>query len=602
MSVDAASPCNTIAETVHALARRAPDATVILAPGRDALNAAALQQQITTTVAALRGHGIRRNDRVAVIVPNGPEMATAFLGVAAGATCAPLNPAYREAELEFYLDDLDAKALIISSELDSPARGVARGRGISIIDLIAGEAAGAFTLAGADAGPSQVEFAQPDDAALVLHTSGTTSRPKQVPLKHENLCASARHIGATLQLAPADRCLNIMPLFHIHGLMAVLSSLTAGASVVCMPGLEIPAFFEWLEAFRPTWYTAAPTMHHAILAGANQTAMPKTGRLRFIRSASSALPRHTLDGLECVFGAPVIETYGMTESASQITSNPLPPAIRKPGSVGLAAGPELAIMDDTGELLASPEVGEVVIRGGNVTQGYVANPEANARAFSHGWFRTGDQGWLDEEGYLFLNGRLKELIDRGGEKIAPVEIDEALLGHPAVSQALTFAMPHPALGEEVAAAVVLRPQMDVTERELREHVSRRLAYFKVPRRILFLDSIPKGPTGKPQRIGLAGRLGLDGMRPPPGEAGHVAPRNAVEEILAAIWHELMGGDAPGVHDNFFAAGGDSIRATQLVARAQGELVVRLSILDFFDGPTVAEAAAIIAPQLAASES
>lgn len=594
------SPSNTIAETLRGLARRAPDSLVLLAPGRAGSSAATLERQVATTVSALRHRGVRRNDRVAVIVPNGPEMAAAFLGVAAGATSAPLNPAYGERELAFYLEDLDAKALVIASGFDSPARAAATARGIPVIELMAGEGAGTFTSRGANPTGSPVDFAQPDDVALVLHTSGTTSRPKQVPLTHRNLCASARHICATLQLTPTDRCLNIMPLFHIHGLMAaVLSSLTAGASVVCTPGPEVPAIFKWMEAFRPTWYTAVPTMHHAILTGAYQEGAPKVGRLRFIRSSSAALPRRTLEGLERVFDAPVIEAYGMTEASHQMASNPLPPAVRKPGSVGRAAGPEMAIADDAGGLLASPAVGEVVIRGPNVTLGYVANPEANAHAFSHGWFRTGDQGWIDDQGYLFLNGRLKELINRGGEKIAPVEIDEVLLDHPAVSQALAFAMPHPTLGEEVAAAVVLKAQGHAGERELREHVAGRLAYFKVPRRILIVDTIPKGATGKPQRLGLAGRLGLDGAHQPPAGTEHGAPRSAAEEIVAAIWRELLGGDAPGIHDNFFAAGGDSIRAAHLLARISEDLAVQVSMLDFFDGPTIAEIAALIEPQLAA---
>lgn len=603
MSLEVTSSCNSLFETVRLRARCSPGSTVVLAPGRSALDAAALERQVETTAATLRSHGIRCNDRVALILPNGPEMATAFLGVASAATSAPLNPAYREQELAFYLHDLDAKALVISSKFESPARKVAMELGIQVIELTTGEAAGEHMLMQGDAGCSITDFAQPDDVALVLHTSGTTSRPKQVPLTHRNLCASARHIGASLKLVPEDCCLNIMPLFHIHGLMsAVLSSVMAGASVVCTPGLQLPDFFEWLAEFRPTWYTAVPTMHHAILAAAKESAGLDNNPLRFIRSSSSALPRRTLEGLEREFRAPVIEAYGMTEASHQMASNPLPPAVRKPGSVGRAAGPDIGIMNEDGELLGPQAVGEVVIRGPNVTQGYVANPEANARAFCNGWFRTGDQGWMDTEGYLFLQGRLKELINRGGEKIAPVEIDEVLMDHPAVAQALAFAVPHPTLGEDVAAAVVLRPQARATESELRRHASERLAYFKVPRRILVLDAIPKGATGKPQRIGLAERLGIEATWLAPDPVEHVAPRNAVEEVLGAIWRELLGGDPPGVHDNFFGAGGDSIRAAQFVARVQAALSVDLSLLELFDGPTIAQVASVLEPQLGETES
>lgn len=578
--------------------RDACESHAILAPGRAPLTYGQLRRQVMDTAAALRQRGIRSNDRVAIIVPNGPEMATAFLGVSAAATSAPLNPAYRAEELDFYLGDLDAKALIIAEGLDTPARDVAAKRGIPVVDLMAGSTAGEFALEGASATGEEVEFAAESDVALVLHTSGTTSRPKQVPLTHANICASAKHIGAALALGPQDRCLNIMPLFHIHGLMAaVLSSLTAGGSVVCTPGLTVAKFFEWMEEFGPTWYTAVPTMHHSVLTGAGVHGVPANRSLRFIRSSSSALPRQTLMGLEKAFGVPVIEAYGMTEAAHQMASNPLPPRERKHGSVGVAAGPEIAIMDDSGALLAADETGEVVIRGPDVTAGYAGNPEANAQAFTNGWFRTGDQGSLDADGYLFLQGRLKELINRGGEKISPVEVDEVLMDHPAVLQALTFAIPHATLGEEVAAAVVLREPSAVTERTLRDFVSMRLAYFKTPRRIVFVDAIPKGATGKPQRIGLAARLQIGAVRQETRPVEHVEPRNAVEEIVADLWAEVLGTVAPGVYDNFFDVGGDSVHATLLVSRVRDALAVELSLIDFFDGPTVAETAAVIAPLL-----
>jgi acyl-CoA synthetase (AMP-forming)/AMP-acid ligase II len=346
--------------------------------------------------------------------------------------------------------------------------------------------------------------------ALVLHTSGTTSRPKIVPLTQRNLCVSADHVRRALALGPADLCLNVMPLFHIHGLVAsVLATLAAGAAVVCTPGFKTLRFFAWLDQFAPTWYTAVPTMHQAILARAPRNPeIVGRARLRLVRSSSAALPPRVMRELERLFGCPVIEAYGMTEAAHQIASNPLPPRARRPGSVGTAAGPEVAVMDAEGRLLASGETGEVVIRGANVVRGYQSNPEADARAFTAGWFRTGDQGVLDPDGYLTLTGRLKEIINRGGEKVAPLEVDNVLSAHPAVAQALTFAMPHPRLGEEVAAAIVLRPGESAGEEQIQAFAAEHLAEFKVPRRIVFLDAIPKGPTGKLQRIGLAERLGL----------------------------------------------------------------------------------------------
>lgn len=593
----------TLHELLARSAARAPTAAALEAPGRDPLSFASLARATNGVAGALRAMGLRRADAVAVVLPNGPEMAAAFLATASAAVSAPLNPNYKRAELDFYLADTDARALLVWSTLDTPARDAARALGVPIVELSAppDSAAGVLALDGAVAdGASDVDLGapRPDDVALVLHTSGTTARPKRVPLTHANLCASARHVGATLALGPADRCLNVMPLFHIHGLVAAtLASLAAGASVVCTPGFRGAELLGWLEHFAPTWYTAVPTMHQAVVAVAAGT--PRDTSLRFIRSSSAPLPRQTLAELERIFSVPVVEAYGMTEAAHQMASNPLPPRPRKPGSVGPAAGPEVAIADAAGNLLPHGATGEVVVRGPNVTPGYAGNPAANAAAFTaDGWFRTGDQGTMDADGYLFLSGRLKELVNRGGEKVSPIEVDEALMDHPAVAQALAFAMPHPTLGEEVAAAVVLRPGAHAAERELRSFVAERLSYFKVPRRVVVLDAIPTGATGKLQRIGLAEKLGITAAgrgaaSAPTGER----PAGPVEEIVAMLWGEVLPGTSPRRHDDFFAAGGDSIRAAQLVTRLSDALAVELTLLDFFDAPTVAGVAERLAPLL-----
>lgn len=485
----------------------------LLGIGRKPLSYESLRDLAFTAVRALNRFGVGRNDRVGLVLPNGPEAASAFVSVACAATCAPLNPAYRQEEFEFYLDDLNAKALIVLAGDDSPATAAAQKLGVPIVELKTDEsrAAGWFALQG-EPGPESASpgLAHPDDVALVLHTSGTTARPKIVPLTHTNVCASAMNIAETLRLTSKDRVMNVMPLFHIHGLIgAVLSSLSAGAEIACTPGFNAMRFFAWMEEFQPTWYSAVPTMHQAILSRAsrNKEVVAKA-KLRLIRSSSAALPPTVLADLEKTFGCPVVESYGMTEAAHQMASNLLPPGKRKPGTVGVAAGPEVGVMDDDGNLLPQGATGEVVIRGRNVTPGYDKNPDANAKSFTNGWFRTGDQGFLDEDGYLTISGRLKEIINRGGEKISPREVDEVLLDHPAVAQAVTFAMPHPKLGEEIAAAVILREAAELSERELRDFAAQKLADFKVPRKILFLEEIPKGPTGKVQRIGLAAKLGL----------------------------------------------------------------------------------------------
>lgn len=487
----------------------AHNGAAIAAPGRAGIAYDALRQQTYSIGRQLRGAGIGPSDRVAMVLTNGPAAASAFVCMAPWCATAPLNPAYKADEFDSNLANLDARALVVTAESASAAVAVAASRNVPVLRLEELATPGGVRLADAPKSPATERPATA--TALILHTSGTLSRPKMVPLSQANLVASAGHIATTLRLNPTDRCLNVMPLFHIHGLMAsLLASLRAGATVVCAPGFDALRFWGWLRDERPTWYSAVPTMHQAILARAKRNAdIAKAARLRFVRSSSAALPKQVMAGLEAVFEAPVIEAYAMTEAAHQMCSNPLPPAARRPGSVGPAAGPEVAIMGADGALVATGTEGEIVIRGENVTAGYLNNREANAVAFRNGWFRTGDQGVMDADGYVRVTGRLKELINRGGEKISPLEVDAALLDHPAVAQACAFAMPHAALGEEVAAAVVLAPGETRDERELRAFVAERLADFKVPRRIVFVAEIPKGPTGKVRRIDLATQAGWE---------------------------------------------------------------------------------------------
>jgi acyl-CoA synthetase (AMP-forming)/AMP-acid ligase II len=495
------------------LSTGADDAAALTAPGRPALTYRALRELVARTTATLNGAGIGRNDRVAIVLPNGPEMATCFLACASATASGPLNPAYRVDEFEFYLNDLQAKALIVEQGSPSPAVDAARKLGLLVIELQCDDKApaGQFTIGALPAaacshgGPSQ-----PDDVAMVLHTSGTTSRPKRVPLSVANLCASAGHIAATLQLKANDVGLNIMPLFHIHGLMAgLLAPMSAGSQVFCTPGFNALRFFKWMDEAHPTWYTAVPTMHLAIASrGKHNAEVLARHPLRFVRSSSSAMPPQLIQQLETMFQAPLIESYGMTEAAHQMASNPLPPVARKPGTVGRAAGPEIRIRGEDGNFLPAGEVGEVVIRGPNVTTGYESNPKANEESFEDGWFRTGDQGVLDTEGFLSITGRLKEIINRGGEKVSPREIDEILLDHVSVAQVVVFGAPHKRLGEEVAAMVVLHEGHECTERELQQFVAQRVAGYKVPKKVLFVEELPKGATGKLQRIGLAQRIGL----------------------------------------------------------------------------------------------
>jgi len=493
-----------------------PTARAIGAPGRAWLDFAGLCGLSARIIRQLREFGIAASDRVAIVLPNGPEMATAFVTIVQAAATAPLNPAYRLEEYAFYLGDLRAKALVVPEDYTGPALAAAKLLNMVILRLHFNlqDPAGTFWLTGPEGiAPAPADLPDAKATALILHTSGTTSRPKIVPLRQHNLAASAQHIAKSIVLTPADCCLNVMPLFHIHGLVAaVAASLSAGGSVWCAPVFNAHKFFGWMQEARPSWYTAVPTMHQTILMrAARNRDVIDAHPLRFLRSSSASLPAQVFAELQSTFGVPVIEAYGMTEAAHQITSNPLPPRLQKPGSVGLAAGPLVRIAHETDNRLVDG-IGEVVIAGPNVTAGYEGDPEANSKSYFEidglRWFRTGDQGSMDDEGYLRLTGRLKEIINRGGEKVSPLEVDGVLLDHPAVQQAVTFAIPHPKLGEKIAAAVVLREGHDATEAEIRVFAAKRMVSFKVPCRILIVDDIPKGATGKLQRIGLAQKLGL----------------------------------------------------------------------------------------------
>lgn len=497
------------------IARHEGDKPAIGAPDRAWLTYGGLRDLTDEVAASLNAMGIDAAQRVAIVLPNGPEMATAFVTVAQAATTAPLNPAYREDEYAFYLEDLKARALLVADGYDGPAYAAAQTLGMDVIRLSVpeGAPAGYFTLHSDIKADAATRAPEGDDVALILHTSGTTSRPKIVPLLQSNVAASAVHIRDSLKLTSDDRCMNVMPLFHIHGLIAAAAaSLASGASIWCAPGFDALRFFSWMKEAQPTWYTAVPTMHQAILSRAGRNAdVIKDTPLRFLRSSSASLPAQVMVQLNETFNAPVVEAYGMTEAAHQMACNPLESGTQKPGAVGIPAGPQMRIAHETENRLIDG-TGEVVISGPNVTPGYESNPEANAKNFfdyeGARWFRTGDQGAFDDEGYLHLTGRLKEIINRGGEKISPLEVDGVLLDHPDVAQVVTFALPHPKLGEEVAAAVVLREGSEASDKDIRSFAAERMADFKVPRKVIIMDEIPKGATGKMQRIGLAEKLGL----------------------------------------------------------------------------------------------
>nr|WP_246752484.1 AMP-binding protein [Bradyrhizobium diazoefficiens] len=549
----------------------------------------ALSSLTHDVVRGLRSAGVSRTDRVAVVLPNGPEAAVAMVALAAGAVCVPLNPDFTCEEYKRYFAELHLAALLAHTDPTSACCRAASSLGIRIIEIVTrpGDGAGAFSLAGQrPRGAPNDQFASSPDDAFILLTSGSTSRPKRVPLTHASVCLSARNVGVNLELRSRDRLLSVLPLFHGHGLISgVLAALTAGSSVVCAPGFDPTAFFGWLRQFRPTWYTAVPAVHQAILREANlHKDAARRSSLRLIRSASTSLARDVLGELEALFGVPVIDTYGMTEATTQIAANPL--QRRKLGSVGRPAGPEIAIVDSHGRRLPAGRRGEIELQGPTITSGYDSDAAATMSAFRRNWFRTGDIGYFDAEGYLFIVGRIKEIIHKGGQKVAPAEVEEALLSHPDVIEVAVFPVPHGRLGAEISAAVVLRRDAELSAQKLRDFARELLSGFKVPGPIHIVSEIPKGAGGKINRGQLA--AALSAIQPKADERGAemVARRSALERQLAGIWANILGTDHVEIDQDIFALGLDSLAMAQMILRLEKRFGVEVSFEDIFRAPTV----------------
>ncbi len=489
------------------LIRGASEAPAILAPDRKEITFGELRQQVYALAQDLASFGLG-GKRIAIVMENGPDLVLSLLAAATCGVAVPLNPKYRESDFSFFYEDANVKGLIAVPDT-VPEAFAAAPSGTMVVHAVADRSDPLrFESINPEPSGGSLKIPLPHDVTVLLHTSGTTKRPKSVPIRHRNVAASATNIVNAYDLTLDDRSLCVMPLFHIHGIVAsLLGPLAAGGSVIVPPGFDARTFWGLVEKFHPTWYSAVPTMHQMLLARADRhVELIRRNPFRFIRSCSSSLPPTVKEKMKKVFGAPITEAYGMTETAHQIASNPLPPGIRKPGAVGLGIGVEVAIMDEEGELVSAGMPGEVVARGFNVMDGYENNPEANKEALVEGWLRTGDLGVMDEDGYLTITGRLSERINRGGEKFSPADVDHVLLAHPTVAEALAFAVPHEKLGEDIHAAVVL--DKPATEQELRQYCADHLADFKVPRRIHILEALPYGKTGKPMRAAMAQTLGL----------------------------------------------------------------------------------------------
>ena len=571
--------------------RHAERSAVVLTSGDVLCSYEQLLDRTTSVSRSLRKLGVSVGDVVLVTVPMAAEMLIATLGAMGASACAPMNPAYTAAELEELVDVLQPAAAIVLDGHGGPAELIAERRGIPLLRIGPG---GVITSEQSaqdvdDLAAEGSRSPRSHDVALILHTAGTTARPKQVPLTHSNLVAAVSNVVESLHLVPDDRCLNVMPLFHSHGLLgAAISTVAAGASIVCADSIDPRRFLAWANQTGSTWYTAAATIHHLVL-----DAPGEWPGLRFMRSASAPIAPQVAQALEDRFGAPMIEVYGMTE-AYQIAANPLPPGQRRLGSVGTATGTQIAVADESGSHLPAGVEGEVIVHGPAVFAGYSAPAGANDEAFFGEWFRTGDLGRLSDDGYLTITGRRKEQINRGGEKIAPREVDEALLAHPDIAAVMAFAIPDPLLGEEVGAAIVARAGAHVDARSVRAFLNGRIAPFKVPRRVLLVDHLPKSSTGKLQRVGFAElhEAELAALGAP--RATKVGDERSTTERLGGIWQELLETEQPlAPTDHFFELGGTSLLTMELVERIEIAFEVDLPVIDVLDVPTLEEMAARI---------
>lgn len=560
-------------------------ATAFAAYGRDPLSYGELARQIESLRGVIAGAGIQPGGVVALAVRGGPEFITVFLAISTVGACAPLDPALTEPEFTAGLVRLGAQALVCEPGTAAFAAATALGIGVLTLCTLPGDPAGVCTLAPVEGSARGGRFA---DAALLLQTSATTGTPKLVPLTSANLEAMALHDSRALQLTSADRFLALMPLFHLHGISAALTQLAVGGAVMATPGFDAEEFVAWLAEFRPTWLSSTPVLHRALLALASRHPEAfRSAPLRLVRSTGAGLDPALLSTLEAATGVPVLEGYGLTETGGVARSTL---QARRPGSVGRSSGLEIAILDASGARVPAGSEGEIAVRGPSVTSAYVDDPGATRLAFRDGWFHTGDLGHLDEDGFLFLSGRLKEVINRGGEKISPLEVDRVLADHPAVVEAASFAVSHRTLGDDVAAAVVLRAGTKVSERELRRFAATRLAAFKVPRQIAIVDSIPRGPTGKPKRQLLARETAAQ-LKP-----SEPAVDDPMSRTLTEIWQRVLGIGEPGAEDDFFALGGDSLSAAAMLQEVFHRFQVdsgSFFTLEFFEQPTIRSLALLI---------
>ena len=589
----------TIPNLLASQAERIGAARALLSRSGEQLSYQQLNERVCKIADQLRSWGLSPRSRIGIVAPNGLNMSVVLLAITSTSVAAPLNPSFREHEFQSYLDDIQVDCIVVLEEdRASSVRFVAEKKGIPIIEL----APDGITLSASAElvkvlGQRDQRFPgaihsgpNPDDTALILLTSGSTGRSKRVPLTHRNLCASVADICHSLQLNQCDICLSMWEQFHIGGVTdLLLAPLASGGEIICTGGFNVEEFFTILDALSPTWFQGVPTTLHEIFAVAKRTgrSSAKTS-LRFIRSVASALPPELMERIEELFQVPVVQTYGMTEAGPLIASNPLPPGARKAGSTGPSSGTLISIRSPDGHELGPYETGEILVKGENVVAEYERDEKASAKAWRDGWFVTGDTGYLDADGYLFLKGRTKEQINRGGEKIYPQEIDDVLSTHPEIEQAASFSVKHPTLGEDVAVAVVVRQNSNLDAQGIRRFVASRLSDFKVPKTVLLLSSLPRSSIGKVKRDMLAALAELQNNK-----LQYAPPETNLQKILVKVWTEELGVQRVGLDDDFAQLGGDSLSSVRLFLTIEKLFGVNLDSIALDENITVRQLATLI---------
>jgi acyl-CoA synthetase (AMP-forming)/AMP-acid ligase II/thioesterase domain-containing protein len=573
---------STIGREIERQSKTRPDQAALVCTGYAPLSYRELQQQIDKIRTDLRQASFARSARIVVALPSGPHAAVAIVAIACSAVAVPLNPKLTFDEIETCFATLRPDAIVLLRDSESAARHVAEGKGLTVFEAtpISEGSLRLKVVMPKSGNIASADNPDPDAPAFILQTSGTMAEPKSIPFSHRNMLAAAARLQAWFKLTPQDRCLSVSPLYYSHGLkVTVFTPLLTGGTVAFPTDSSQLDFGQWFGALKPTWYSAGPTLHRLIFDKAESIPDANSRHsLRFVLSGGAPLPRNILEGLQRTLDVSVVEHYGSSEAA-QIAANLPPPGRSKPGTCGIPWPGTVMIVDEDGGKLPPEQQGEILIGGPTLISGYLDAPELNRECFVDGWFKTGDIGSLDDEGFLTLHGRLKDLINRGGEKVSPPELDESLMRHPAVAEAAAFAVPHERLGEDVAAAVVLRPGMSASAAELRTYLSDQLASFKVPRRIFIVEQLPKGSSGKILRRRLTESFGI--QMAGPAVASDKPVDNDLLLQLRNLWERLLKCGPLSIDDDFFEKGGDSLLVVDMlceVERLTGKKVPSLTTI------------------------